>query len=297
MTDGATAEVSVPRFVLGSVLRDYRQKAKMTMSQAAEAIGQTEQSVRRIEHGRVSTQIGKVTVLCELYKVPHEVQQTLANLARETKSSASLWWHSYGDVLPEWFGPYVALETLASRLRCFDPLLINGLLQADEYMQHAIRAAQPELSDDEVEARAELRRGRQRVLGRFPSPLRLEIIIAEPVLLTGLPERVMRTQLWRLLQATELPNVELRVLPLSAGLHRAIGAGAFTLIEVPGQQDTGPEERVYKEGLTGAMYLQSPAEIQTYTDVWAALAETSLSTDASVDLISARMKELANCES
>lgn len=267
------------------------------MREAAEAMGQSEQSVRRIEQGAVSTPSGKVANLCELYGVPAQTRAALIGLAKETKSTAARWWHSYADVVPNWFELYVALEATASRLRCFDPILVNGLLQGDAYMEEAIRAIEPELSEEDIDARAELRRSRQRLLARFPDPLRLEVIIAEPVLLAELPVGVMRAQLWRLLQASELAHVKVRVLPLSAGLHRAGVAGAFTVLDFPATDGGVAPSTVYSESMTGAIYLDDAAEIATYVKVWTALDAVSLSEAESVTLISRRMKELNDRES
>lgn len=287
---------TVPRRILGLALRRFRKRSGKTMLEAAEILGQSEQSVRRIEQGAVSTPTGKVANLCELYAVSPQTRQALLGLAKETKSTAARWWHSYADVVPAWFELYVALEATAFRLRCFDPLVINGLLQADGYMEETILALEPELSEEDVDARAELRRSRHRLLTRFPDPLRLEVIISEAVLLVELPEGVMRAQLWHLLKASELPNVQLRVLPLSAGLHRAVVAGPFTMLDFPGDEE-GAASTVYSESLTGAIYLESPPEIAAYLEVWSAISKASLNKADSIELISRRMKELNDRES
>lgn len=296
MTDVAVISTA-PRRILGIALRRFRTKAGKTMREAADVIGQSEQSVRRIEQGAVSTPTGKVANLCDLYAVPTQTREALLQLAKETKSTAARWWHSYADVVPVWFELYVALEATAYRLRCFDPLLVNGLLQSDAYMEQAIKAVEPKLTDEDVEARAELRRSRQRLLARFPDPLRLEVIIAEPVLLAELPEGVMRRQLWHLLKANELPHVQVRVLPLSAGLHRAVVAGAFTVLDFPTDEGGSTASTVYGESQTGAIYLDGPAEISDYQELWGALEAASLSKAESVEFISRKLKELNDRES
>lgn len=70
---------------------------------------------------------------------------------------------------------------------------------------------------------------------------------------------------WHLLKANELPHVQVRVLPLSAGLHRAVVAG--------------------------------PAEISDYQELWGALEAASLSKAESVEFISRKLKELNDRES
>lgn len=297
MTEPAAGS-TIPRRTLGIVLRQARTRSGKTLAQAADAIGQSEQSVRRIEQGAVSTPTGKVANLCDLYAMAAPTREALIALAKETKSTATRWWHSYGAVVPAWFEVYLALEQTATRERCFDPLLVNGLLQDAGYMDAAIRAVEPELTGEDVAARAELRRSRQQLLTRsFPAPLRLDAIIAETVLLAQLPEGVMRAQLWYLLKATELPHVRVRVLPLSAGLHRASVTGAFTLLDFPAEGGNTPPSTVYSESQTGAIYLDAPSEVDTFERVWAALEATALDQARSIDLMSQRMKELNDRES
>ncbi|MEV6849590.1 helix-turn-helix transcriptional regulator [Actinoplanes sp. NPDC051411] len=287
---------TIPRRILGVALRQARMRAGKTQVDAAEAIDQSEQTVRRIEQGSVPTPAGKVDNLCRLYGSPTQTREALKALARETKSTAQRWWHSYGDVVPNWFEVYVALEQMASRERVFDPLLVNGLLQADGYMGQAIRAIDPAQSDEEVAVGAELRRSRQQLLTRpFPAPLRLDTTVAEPVLLVELPDGLMRAQLWKLLKATELPNVSLRVLPLSAGLHRASVTGAFTLLDFPDEGGSAAAPTtIYSESQTGAIYSEAPSEVELYESAWAALEDAALDQTPSVELMSRLLKELVD---
>ena len=50
-----------------------------------------------------------------------DIKDVLISLAKETKTKG--WWHAYGDVIPDWFELYVGLETAATRLRKYEPLL------------------------------------------------------------------------------------------------------------------------------------------------------------------------------
>jgi transcriptional regulator with XRE-family HTH domain len=266
----SVAGSTIPRRILGVALRQARMRAGKTQRDAAEAIDQSEQTVRRIEQGGVPTPAGKVDNLCQLYGSPAQTREALKALARETKSTAQRWWHSYGDVVPAWFEVYVALEQMASRERVFDPLLVNGLLQSDAYMDASIRAVEPERSDEDV---------------------------AEAALLVELPEGVMRAQLWKLLKATELPNVTVRVLPLSTGLHRASVTGAFTLLDFP-DEGSGPAAptTLYSESQTGAIYSEAPSEVERYESTWAALEAAALDQAQSIELMSRLSKELVDRE-
>ncbi len=302
-TDTAPAEPStssIPRRTLGIALRRAREQAhgeRVTMAQAAEHLGQSVLSVRRIEQGVVSVPTWKVEKLCELYGVPAGIRDVLIELARETKAGSGGWWHSYGGAVPRWFELYVTLEATASRLRVYDPVLVPGLVQHPSYMAAVIRADLPGLAGDEVDARIALRQSRQSLLTRsFPPPPQVQVVLGEAVLLAEYPgEDGMRAQLWHLLKATELPTVSVRVLPMAASPVRGAIAGAFTLLDFPAENGAGPPPATaYSENLTGAVYLDKPAEVAAYNDVWTALDRAALPQDESITLMGERLKELTH---
>lgn len=296
MTEASPGATTIPRRILGVALRTARERAGKTQQDAADAIDQSVLTVRRIEQGRVPTTAGKVDNLGHLYGMPAQTREALKALARETKSTAQRWWHAYGDVVPTWFEVFAALEQMAGRERCWDPLLINGLLQDDGYMGQVISGTRPQAAE-EAAARAELRRSRQELLTRPFSPLRLDAIVAEPVLMTELAEGVMRAQLWKLLKATELPNVTVRVVPLSAGLHQASSTAPFTLLEFPNDGgSTATPTTLYIENRAGAVYSEAPAEVDAFEQAWAALEIAALDPGQSIELLSHRMKELNDRE-
>ncbi len=280
---------SVPARALGNKLREARVAAGLTMAAAAAGIDVSETTVRRSERG--DAKLTTVSALCELYGVPAEMRQALMDLARQT--SVQGWWHAYGDVVPSWFELYVSLEAGASRIRTFEPLLVPGLLQTPGYMGAAIPAMQPELGAEQVEGRARVRRERQQILTRaFPDPPRVEFVIAEAVLLAEPGAGVMAEQLQRLVEAAELPNVSVRVLPLVVGPHRASAAGAFTLLDFPAERDHTPPSTVYSESQTGAIYLDKPGEIDAYEQIWRAFGDVALDQADSIKMMSAMLKEM-----
>jgi hypothetical protein len=82
---------------------------------------------------------------------------------------------------------------------------------------------------------------------------------------------VMRAQLERLAEATELPNVTLQVLPLEAGAHPAM-VGAFSVLRFAGQE---LPDVVYLEHLTNAAYLDKRDEVERYLDVMETICVSS----------------------
>ncbi|WP_091659188.1 DUF5753 domain-containing protein [Micromonospora auratinigra] len=189
----------------------------------------------------------------------------MKGLATETKSKG--WWHAYGDAVPSWFELYVGLESAAAKLRQYQETVIPGLLQAQEYIRALARIDQPAATDEDREHAVQVRLQRQNLLDRrLPEPPRLDAVISEAVLRRRVgSQSVMIGQLTGLLSASERTNVSVRVVPLAAGPHLGAVAGSFVILDFPATKGgrTAPEPSVvYSESLTGALYLDKPAELR-----------------------------------
>ena len=102
---------------------------------------------------------------------------------------------------PAWFRDWVEIEREATALRWFEPLLIPGLLQTEEYARAVLAAAHPASPEAEVERLVSARMDRQAILDAA-EPLLLWVILDEGVVTrpVGGPA-VMRAQLDRLIEA------------------------------------------------------------------------------------------------
>ena len=196
--------------------------------------------------------------------------------------------------MPDWFELCVGLEAAASRLRQYEPELIPGLLQTPAYTVEVIATDHADMSDEDRQRRADIKAQRQQLLTRKVQPApEFTFIINEAALRRPLPDRMdMGQQLRRLVDAAALPNISIRVLPLSAGIHRAAMAGAFVILDFPRIRDRDPEpSTVYSENVTGALYLDKDGEVSVYESVWNAAVEKSLGADESREVISEIAKE------
>jgi transcriptional regulator with XRE-family HTH domain len=285
---------TVPRRQLGRHLRQLREDALITLKAAAEALEWSPQKLWRIENGATSMRSLDVDAMCRVYGASPEMTSALTALAKETKAKG--WWHAYGDGIPGWFELYVGLEAATSGLRHYAPELVPGLLQIPEYIAAVTRLGFPELNPSEVERRVALRLGRQKLLARnMPAAPDACFVLNEAVLLRGAGDRpAMVTQLRHLMTMATRPNVSVRVLPMSAGLHPAAFCGEFTILEFPTNGNrAGEPTTIYSESLTGALYLDKPAEVKEYEDVWAALMEASLDEVDSLSFINRMVEEAA----
>ena len=256
---------TVPRRQLGRELRKLREEAAVTVGAAAAALEWSGPKLWRIESGLTAVRVVDVRAMCELYGADGPTTEALAALARETRAKG--WWHAYGDTIPAYFELYMGLEAAASKLRTYDPELVHGLLQTREYAAEVFRVGNPDWSEEEVERAVALRLRRQKLLRRpAPGPLVLDAVLNEAVLW-----RAPGAQLRHVAALSRRPNVTVRVLPFRAGIHpAAMASGSFTILDFPvtGRRAPEPTTVYCADGLTGALYLDQPKEIDTYNMIW-----------------------------
>ena len=275
------------RLLVGAKLRRLRTDMGLSREEAAQAIRASEWKIHRLENGQVGFKERDLVDLLERYEVtdPDEVDEILT-LAREANTPG--WWQHYGDVLPAWFRTYVDLESAATLIRTYEGQFVPGLLQTDDYMRAVVHGAHLDESSEEVGRRVRLRMARQTLLTREHPP-RLWAVVDEAALRrpVGGPG-VMKGQLERLRDATELPNVTLQVLPLDTGAHPAM-VGSFSVLRFPDQQ---LPDVVYLEHLTSALYLDKRDEVERYLDVIEQLCIDSEPPAKTVELLANILNEL-----
>jgi transcriptional regulator with XRE-family HTH domain len=281
MTEGTTGS-TVPRRQLGRYLRDLRGQARLTVRAAAEALEWSEAKIWRIETGQTSMRSLDVEQMCRIYGAPADATEGLMALAKETKAKG--WWLSYSDVINEGFDVYIGLEEAAAHLLWYEAELVPGLLQTAEYARTLIRADNPGLDDDEVERRVQLRIARQSLITRVTAAPELRVVLNESILRRPVGGYdVIRAQLRRLVEVSDLPNVALKVLPFDVGMHAGIMSGPFVVLEFPASGNGRASEppTVYVDGFTGALFLDKPGEINRYRaafgDIWAAAVDEAAS--------------------
>lgn len=292
MTEGVTGW-TVPRRQLGRYLRDLRNRSRLTVRAAATELEWSEAKIWRIETGQTGMRSLDVESMCRIYGAPPDMTEALKGLAKETKARG--WWHSYGDVIPEYFDVYIGLEEAAASFSIYQAELVPGLLQTEDYARTLIRADNPEADDTQIDQRVGVRMARQALLVRPTATPAFDFLLNEAVLRRPVGGRAgMARQLERLLDASELPTVSIRVVPFSAGSHHGLMSGPFLILRFPvnsNGQETEPPT-VYVESLTGALYLDRPHELERYHAAFTNISESALDDKASADLITRVAKEL-----
>jgi transcriptional regulator with XRE-family HTH domain len=253
----------VGQVVLGRRLQELREAAGLKREEAAKVLRVAPATVRRMEMAEVSLKIPYVQVLLETYGVPDEEATAFVDLAEEANRPG--WWQRFHDVLPDWFSMYVSLEGAARIIRSYEPHFVPGLLQTEDYARAVMEAGTIGQSGAEnIERHVSLRMTRQKLLER-PDPPHLWVIMDETVLKRPVSIRgqVMREQLDRLLEFAERDRVTLQVAEFSDGPHPGTYA-PFTLFRF-GEPEL--PDMVFTEYLTGALYLDSRAEVSAHLEV------------------------------
>jgi hypothetical protein len=246
----------------------------------------------RIESAEVRPHPNDVRALLSLYGVEGDQAEAVIAVARQAKQRG--WWQRYSDVLPDWFTTYVGMESEASVIRTYECQMIPGLLQTEDYARAAFRGAPVLTREEEVEKQVSLRMERQAILAQDEPPL-LRVVIDEGAARRLVGGRaVMREQIMRLIEASERSNVQILLLPYAAGVGFD---GSFVILSFPPlpepYPDAAEDQMVYVDTLTGALYLERPAEVSTYSAAYEQLQATALGPTVTRDTLSKIAAELA----
>ncbi|GAB3264966.1 helix-turn-helix transcriptional regulator [Kineosporia babensis] len=223
-----------------------------------------------MEAGKGPYKYADIRALCFMYGADEATTDRLTELAGMTDQDHI--WEEFSDLPAPGLGLYLDLEQSAAALHTYDAEMIHGLLRTPAYHDHLTLGEGLEATDRKQAAA--LRRARVESAFGGRSPLPVAAVIGESALhrIVG-SAGVMSEQLRHLRDLTkERENVEVRVLPWSAGAHPGLRSGAFTLLEFP-DPDT---DVVYLESQTDARYLEKESKLRAYRNVWATLRRLSV---------------------
>src|SRR5208283_4433598 len=139
-----------PRQVFGAMLRYYRERAGLSRTELARQINKSVSLIQAIELGQ---RAATAEVTEDLERVL-PADGALTRLREEIGDG--LGYQAY----PSWFQEWLVSEREAKKLRTFEPLLVPGLLQTEEYAR-AIFRARFGMTDEEIDERVAARLKRQ----------------------------------------------------------------------------------------------------------------------------------------
>jgi hypothetical protein len=228
--------------------------------------------VIRIEAGSVGISTNDLKALLSHYKIVDPVRtEELIAIARAARERS--WWSMYRDVAPAGLLQLIGYEAAAAIRRNFEPLLVPGLLQTEEYARAVIRGLDEGFPAERVDTLVEIRMRRQELVDRV-NPPRLFFILDEAVIRRLVGGRaIMRRQIRRLIEVADRPNVTIEVVPFGAGVHPGL-KGSFAVLEFP---DAGDDDVLYLESPRGDLISRDvPEEVLAYREVFEQLRKISL---------------------
>ncbi|MEJ3745545.1 helix-turn-helix transcriptional regulator [Actinomycetes bacterium KLBMP 9797] len=269
---------AVQRRRLMVALRELRMDKSLTQMQVAEALEWSHSKIVRIENGDVGISIVDLRALAELYGVTDKRQvDELLNMARQSRQQR---FAAYIDLLGKEFSRYLGYEVSASFLRQYEPSIVPGLLQTEDYMYATARTFNPHESDETINRRVAARIERQKLLSREQFP-EMHFILDEAVLRRHVGaesgnDRLMLGQIDYLKEVAARPRINIRVIRFSAGAHQGM-RGPFLLLEFPDPKD---DALLYMENSRGDLTTrEDAAEITSYMEAFFAMEKAATHPD------------------
>lgn len=226
LLDAESLSPEVAKRLLRNLLREERERANLTQTQAAERVIWSLSKLIRIETGVVPAAPADVRLLLLEYGTDPERLAKIVDIATAARKP-DIWSPYKKDIGPEYF-LFLASEQSASAILKYEPSAVPGLLQTEDYARALSRDVG--MAPDKVDQTWEIRSKRQEMLSRDDCP-ELHIIMGEasvsrPVGGTG----TMRKQLEHIKDLARHPKVFIQFLPFAAGPHVGMGE-AFQLVQ------------------------------------------------------------------
>ncbi|WEV24870.1 helix-turn-helix transcriptional regulator [Streptomyces sp. 71268] len=199
----------------GQSLKTLRVRAGMEREELGKRLGYSASSIASFEQGR---------------RIPPPRAIDRADEVLDAGGLLSVWKEQVEKAqYPVFFQGMAQLEKRAIELLAYDTLVVNGLLQTEEYMRALLGNRRPPLDAETIEQRVTARLARQDVFDRRPEPL-LSFVMCKSVLRRKFGGKiVLRGQLEQLLLIGQRKNVEIQVMPLGCDENAGVD-GPFTVI-------------------------------------------------------------------
>jgi transcriptional regulator with XRE-family HTH domain len=265
----------------GTRLRQLREAAGKSLSDAAAYLECSAAKVSRIETGRLPARVPDVRNMLDLYNVGEPHRTEVLDLVRESREKG--WWQDYPDILTDGYDTYIGLESSAAQIWDHQSYLIHGLLQTREYA-YAVVAPRMDFSDESADRIVEVRMRRQTILQR-PQPPDLHLVLDESALhrALALGPTVGHQQLEHLARVARRPNITLQVLSYVAG----IGASSGIPYAIFGFPDQADPKVVAVESLSSTAFESRIDAVAHYTLAFDGLRSAALDPEASIAFITA----------
>jgi Domain of unknown function (DUF5753)/Helix-turn-helix domain len=277
---------TVRRRRLAAELR--RLRGHRTGGQVSRGIGWSPTKISRAESGHESIPPAEVEKLLDFYGVEDPLRGRLLELAEDAAQRG--WWEDYADALTPEYLEFIGLEAEAVSSLQWQADVMPGLFQTEAYARQLNTAYQtavvPTTPPSTFDRFVRVRMRRQERLTHEPV-LQLSVVLDEAVLLRRVGDReLMRAQLEHLADVADLPNVDLRIMPLDREI--ALLAGSYVIMSFGSRSaaEAGSlGDIVSTENLNTELYIEGEINMHLYRLFFQAVAKASLSPADSRSLI------------
>ncbi|WP_407564980.1 helix-turn-helix domain-containing protein [Streptomyces sp. 184] len=277
----------VMRRRVGSLLRDYRERADLAPGAAAKRLGWDSTRQGRIERGIYRVPEGDMRKMLEAYGI-HEDEDAVRELAAASNEAPGAgWWASYMGQISNALLDFITLESKAKRIQVQHPAIIPGLLQAPGYVREIFNSPLHPDNRERSGMLSAIRMARQEVLHRPGSPVQLHALISEAALLHRFPNApgVMKEQLRKLADDAGQPNIIVQIVPVDVPAYAAANQ-AMTILNFRHPWPT----TVSIDSSLGGSFLDDPAEVSDLSVVFEEIAKVALPADESRDRINTHLE-------
>jgi hypothetical protein len=273
----ASASPAVRRRRLAAELR--RLRGNRTGGAVAKALGWSAAKISRYELGQSSFPLDEVEKLLDFYEVHEPRRGQLLALAAQANQRG--WWEDYADALAPEYMEFLGLEAEATAASEWHLGVISGLLQTEEYARQIHLSFQRAVPTPPglIEQRIQVRMTRQGVLTSREPPLDFAVVLDEAVILRKMGDSdLMYRQLLHLVEVAELPNVDLRILPLASGSNPINDSFIVFSFGAPQPADGTSmlHDVVWVESVTSQFYVGDETGTYNFSLVFKGLQEAAL---------------------
>jgi transcriptional regulator with XRE-family HTH domain len=234
--DRRTLEPGVQRHRIAAALRRARAEAGITQGQVAKAMDWSIATVIRVEAGTHKIRKVDLEEMLRLYRVSDQLKEILLQIHEDSKRESP--YAAFGSAADVNYLIYLQYELSAYSVRNFEPLLVPGLLQTEEYAGAVLEVIEYQWPD-KVEPLVDLRMTRQELMtGReTPPPSQMHFILDEAVIRRNVGgPKVMQRQLERLKGFVQHnPQITIQLIPRRRGLYKLCQV-PYVLLELPGPE-------------------------------------------------------------
>ncbi|MFE3515306.1 helix-turn-helix domain-containing protein [Streptomyces sp. NPDC059166] len=270
---------------LGAELRKLRERAGLTTTQAADLLGTSAGQLSNMEVARFGVSADRVRVAAQAYSCTDRL--LVEALVRMTGDRKRGWWEESREILPRKLLDLAEIEHHGTRLRAAHTIHVPGLLQTVDHAREIHRQAVPGMTPPEIEHRVSFRVKRQTVLYREDAVPYSALIHEAALRMRYGGRHVARAQLRHLLEVSERPNVDVRVIPFSATDYPGSGQSLYYV-----QGPVPTLDTVQLDQSHGPAFIDGEAQLTQYRALLDRLDAVALDTEQSRDLIDTIAKDL-----